>query len=321
MSVASLYLGGGWVKCWVGERSWRSSALADRQGREERVLLLSAGREDPAVAVEAEDFPLGLEDAFAGRDLDVRHLEPRRGHLAGDEPAEDQLIELELVDREPSPDRFGRQAQVGRPDRLVGLLGELAGGVACSAWRGRSVRAVLVLDQVADAGDGIVGDAEAVRPHIGDEAGGAVAADVDPLVEFLGDLHRPLAGEPETDRGLLLEGARLERGLGLVGFLDGPRAPRRRNRPRRGRRGSRWRRPRSWRRISPSSSSASSAENRDSAVESPPGASWAVIRQYSSLTNARISFSRSAIRRTATDWTRPALRFRATFFQRSGLIW
>ena len=48
---------------------------------------------------------------------------------------------------------------------------------------------------------------------------------------------------------------------------------------------------------------------------SRPGLSVAVIFQYSSETNARISFSRSAISRTATDWTRPALRCRATFFQ------
>jgi hypothetical protein len=38
----------------------------------------------------------------------------------------------------------------------------------------------------------------------------------------------------------------------------------------------------------------------------------------SSLTNARISFSRSTIMRTATDCTRPAERPRAIFFQRSG---
>ena len=52
--------------------------------------------------------------------------------------------------------------------------------------------------------------------------------------------------------------------------------------------------------------------------EVPAGATRAEIRQYSSVTNARISFSRSAIRRTATDWTRPALRWRATFFQSRG---
>ncbi len=67
--------------------------------------------------------------------------------------------------------------------------------------------------------------------------------------------------------------------------------------------------------------SASSAAKRSASAVVPAGLSVAVIFQYSSETNARISFSRSAIRRTATDWTRPALRCRATFFQSSGLSW
>ncbi len=43
--------------------------------------------------------------------------------------------------------------------------------------------------------------------------------------------------------------------------------------------------------------------------------------QYSTLTKASISRSRSTTRRTATDCTRPAERPRRTFFQRMGLIW
>ena len=61
------------------------------------------------------------------------------------------------------------------------------------------------------------------------------------------------------------------------------------------------------------------AGNRSAAAVAPAGLKVAVIFQYSSETNAWISRSRSAIRRTATDWTLPALRWRATLLQSSGL--
>ena len=51
--------------------------------------------------------------------------------------------------------------------------------------------------------------------------------------------------------------------------------------------------------------SASSAAKRSASSVAPAGLSVAVILQYSSETKAWISFSRSAISRTATDWTRP----------------
>ena len=66
---------------------------------------------------------------------------------------------------------------------------------------------------------GLVRDAEAVGSHVGDQADGPGAVDVDALVELLGDLHGPLAREPQADRGLLLERAGLERGVGLVELL------------------------------------------------------------------------------------------------------
>ena len=63
------------------------------------------------------------------------------------------------------------------------------------------------------------------------------------------------------------------------------------------------------------------AVNCSSSTADPAGATVAVIFQYSSETNALISFSRSAISRVATDWTRPADSPRETFFQSSGLTW
>ncbi len=53
------------------------------------------------------------------------------------------------------------------------------------------------------------------------------------------------------------------------------------------------------------SNSTSAALNRSDSAEEPAGLTVAAIFQYSSLTKARMSRSRSAISRTATDWTRP----------------
>ena len=50
-------------------------------------------------------------------------------------------------------------------------------------------------------------------------------------------------------------------------------------------------------------------------------ASRADTFQYSLGMNAAISRSRSTMRRTATDWTRPAERLRATFFHSNGETW
>ncbi len=52
--------------------------------------------------------------------------------------------------------------------------------------------------------------------------------------------------------------------------------------------------------FSPFHRASSAGKRSDSSVDST-GLSRAVIRQYSSETKARISFSRSAISRTATD--------------------
>ena len=57
---ASLYRGGGWVKCWVAS-SVQIERLAHGERRQEFVLDLAAGRPDPAVAVELDHLALGLE--------------------------------------------------------------------------------------------------------------------------------------------------------------------------------------------------------------------------------------------------------------------
>ena len=87
--VASLYRGGGWVKCWVGVERVEVERLAGRERRQQLVLLsCRAGGQDAAVAVELEDLALGLEQPLAGRDRHVGDREDGRRHLAGDEPGD-----------------------------------------------------------------------------------------------------------------------------------------------------------------------------------------------------------------------------------------
>ena len=129
ISVASLYRGGGWVKCCVGSERVQVERLTDVEVGQELVVLLAAGGPDLAVAVELEHLALGLEQPRAGGDRHVGDGEDGGGHLAGDEPPVDQLVKPVLVVAEMALDPFGSQLQIGRPDGLVGLLGVLAGGV------------------------------------------------------------------------------------------------------------------------------------------------------------------------------------------------
>ena len=130
---------------------------------------------------------------------------------------------------------------------------------------------------------------------------GPSVTDLDALVELLGDHHRLRRREAELPRRVLLEGRgdegrrRVLAPLAPVDRLDHERT---RARPPR-----RWpaSRPR-WRaRSSAPAFSRSVATNSGGAA----AARWAWRLQYSWGTKARISRSRSQIRRTATDWTRP----------------
>src|SRR6185437_5616170 len=71
--------------------------------------------------------------------------------------------------------------------------------------RGPVLGAVILLDEASRRGDRLVGEGDAVGPHIGDEAD-RLAADIDALVEPLRQAHRPAGAEAELARGFLLQG-------------------------------------------------------------------------------------------------------------------
>jgi hypothetical protein len=148
---------------------------------------------------------------LAGADVDARLVEDRRLHLGGEEALPDELVELELVAGQEGLEAGRVALRRHRADRLVGLLRALR----LLGVDGRPVRHVLGAELDGDdrprrlLGGG--GDVGRVRPHVGDQALGAVRPEVDPLVQLLGDLHRPPHPVAELARGFLLEGAGDER--------------------------------------------------------------------------------------------------------------
>ena len=118
-------------------------------------------------------------------------------HLRGDRPLPDELVEAALVAAQLARELGrGAEAVAGGPDRLVGLLGVLH-PAAVDAGRARHRALAVEGPGLVPGGlDGRVRQRRRVGPHVGDVA---------PLVEALGDLHRPLRREAQLARRLLLE--------------------------------------------------------------------------------------------------------------------
>ena len=110
-------------------------------------------------------------------------------------------------------DAGGCSREVGT-DRLVGVLGGFP--VPEDVGRLRQVRgAVLLADVVPDGGHRLVGDADRIGPHVGDEADEPRPGDLHSFIEGLGDHHRPPRLHPQRLRRLLLELGGRERSRGL----------------------------------------------------------------------------------------------------------
>ncbi len=99
--------------------------LAGSKRGQELVFALTAGWPDSPVAVEFEDLTLRLEDAGPRVNHHVGHHIDGRCHLASDEPRVNELVEPVLVVAQGAFQPVGCEAQVGGPDRFVGLLRNL----------------------------------------------------------------------------------------------------------------------------------------------------------------------------------------------------
>ena len=144
-------------------------------------------------------------------------------HLAGHIPAPDQAVEAVLLAGEILFQLLRRPVHVAGADGFVGVLGVGLGLIAVGLF-GAVGAAVPAGDKLPGGGDGLLGKAQRVGTHIGDEAHGALALNVHALVKLLGDGHGAPGGHGELAGSLLLHGGGGEGRRGtavLVGALDG----------------------------------------------------------------------------------------------------
>ncbi len=110
----------------------------------------------------------------------------------------------------------------------MSLLRVLRLGLIDVGLLGHEGLAEIALDEGADFGERIVGDADRVSTHVGDETDGALGAEFDAFIEALGDHHGALDGHAEFARGILLElggGERRHRIAAALCPLDGGDGP------------------------------------------------------------------------------------------------
>ena len=187
--------------------------------REHLVAVVPRRAADPIETVEPQHAAVGLEDgarvAVAPLHADARRIPFGVGRLAGHEALPDQPVELELLVTERGGDAVGLPGGVGRPDRLVGLLGALVGARIHPRLLGHVGRSMPLLEVAAGHVDRLAREVRGVGSHVGDQAHAAFVGQVDALVELLGDPHRAVSRHAEAARGGLLQGARNERRIGL----------------------------------------------------------------------------------------------------------
>ena len=161
---------------------------------------------------------IGPEAVARGLHLDGHAVIDGGGHLTGQKPAPNQLVEPVLFAGQILLDVLRGQAHVGGPDGLVGVLGPGFGLVMPGLVR-IIVLAVAVDDQLPGGRQGLLRQAQGVGTHIGDEAHGALALDVHALVELLGHRHGPPGRHAQLAAGLLLEGGGDEGRRGIAGLV------------------------------------------------------------------------------------------------------
>src|SRR6266540_5173483 len=215
----------------LGPQLDQLEGLPDLELRQGAGLFLSgvvaALEVDAHEAVEAHDRAGGPEhqvlrvlDGSVGGparlDVDRGLVVDGLGHLGGDRALPDQVVESLLVAVEVAVQRLGRAADLGGTDRLVRLLGRLCLGPVLGG--AHVTVAVALPHQRGDLVQGGLRQGDRVGPHIGDQADGTLARQLDALVELLRQRHRLLGGEAQLASGLLLQrgGGEGRRGAALA---------------------------------------------------------------------------------------------------------
>ena len=137
--------------------------------------------------------------------IDGHGIEHRVCHLAGQEPAPDQLIQPVLVRGQAALYPFGVQLRMGGTDGLVGILGPGLGLIDMVLSIVIALTVALT-DQGGGGIHGLIAEAQGVGTHIGNETQGAFALHVHALIKLLGNHHGALGGHIQLSGGLLLQG-------------------------------------------------------------------------------------------------------------------
>ena len=126
-------------------------------------------------------------------------------HLAGEEPAPNQLVQLVLLARQVLLDLVRDQGDIRGADGLVGVLG-VALGLESPGLGGVIFPAVPMQNKVLGGSQSFLRQAEGVGTHIGDEAHGPLSGQLHALIQLLGDGHSTGRGHIQLAGRLLLEG-------------------------------------------------------------------------------------------------------------------
>ena len=194
------------------------------QGRLGRFLVLVLALHiDRHIAGEFQGGVGGPEVIPGALHVDAHAVIHRRRHLAGQETAPDQFIEAVLLLGQVLAHLLGGQIHVGRPDGFVGVLGPRF-GLIVPGFAGVVALAVAAQNKIPGGGGGLIGEAEGVGSHVGDETHGALTGDIHALIKLLGNGHGSPGGHVQLAAGLLLEGGG-GKGRGRVALLLLPLHP------------------------------------------------------------------------------------------------
>ena len=137
--------------------------------------------------------------------VNPRLVDDRGAHLAGHQPVPDQPIKGKLLGGQVRLETVRRTQHRRGPDRLVRFLRSLL--LAVLARLGHHVILTVMLGDVGLRFlYSVISQPRRIGPHVGDQAGLAVVADGQALVEPLRHPHGALGGEAQLANRLLAAG-------------------------------------------------------------------------------------------------------------------
>ena len=162
---------------------------------------------------------IGAEIVAVGHHVHRHTVIHRVCHLAGGEAAPDQPVQAVLLLGQVLSHLLRGQEHVGGADGLMGVLGPCLGFEA-AGLAGDVLAAIALGDKGSCRGQGLVGKAQGVGSHVGNQTDAAPAADLHALIELLGDGHGAPGRHAQAAGGLLLQGGGDEGGRGAALLLS-----------------------------------------------------------------------------------------------------